>query len=213
MGAPTGPRRPTRPHRIAQVTRSRRRAGIWTPAFRRKQGENVAAGELQGYRPWHASSLQFSQDALGCSSVVERLSPGTSRGWIHDVGEGKCNGNLAVRRDHDSCPPSFVEVAFSRGGECAENRIEMLERAHPRAAHSSFGADLRRPRVRIRGSHGKAVVLEEVRVFQRSLVDGAEEHAPRRIVLERLDTNVVRGAEDVIIVARIREMLLEDSAN
>jgi len=28
-----------------------------------------------------------------------------------------------------------------------------------------------------------------------------------------LDTNVVRGAEDVIIVARIRAMLLEDSAN
>jgi len=28
-----------------------------------------------------------------------------------------------------------------------------------------------------------------------------------------IDTNVVRGAEDVIIVARIREMLLEDSAN
>jgi hypothetical protein len=28
-----------------------------------------------------------------------------------------------------------------------------------------------------------------------------------------LDTSVVRGAEDVIIVARIREMLLEESAN
>ena len=28
-----------------------------------------------------------------------------------------------------------------------------------------------------------------------------------------LDTNVIRGAEDVIIAARMREMLLEDSAN
>ena len=71
----------------------------------------------------------------------------------------------------------------------------MLERPCAKAAHASLGADLCRPRVCVRGSHGKAVVLEEVRV--RSPPHGV--HEARLVAQDHAELLAARAGDKAML--------------